>query len=58
LKLEEKEKVYECIRNDGDSFWNDLDFFDEAGETWNGYLFDDLLKILEKNGYDLVLKKL
>jgi len=52
--MEEKEKeiIYQAIRSHGDDFWNDS----EGG--WNGYLFEDILKYLSKDGFDLKLVKL
>ena len=49
MEKEEKEKVYQAIKNHGDSFWNDSE------HGWNGYLFEDILSYLEKDGLDLKL---
>lgn len=51
MKKEELEIIYKIIKENGDSFWND-----EIGETgWNGYLFEEILDMLAKKGYDLKL---
>jgi hypothetical protein len=47
--------VHRAIRKHGDDFWNDKDIPDEE---WNGFLFDEILSILEKEGYTLELVKL
>lgn len=52
MEEKEKEKVYESIGKHGDSFWK------EDSNGWNGYLFDEILEMLEKDGLDLKLTKL
>jgi len=51
MEEEEIVKVYQAIRKHGDSFWNDTDEL----SGWNGYLFEDILMCLEKDGLDLRL---
>ena len=58
MKEKELELVYEAIDNHGDSFWNDPSEGEVMGaEDWNGYLFDDVVEMLEKNGYGLRIVK-
>lgn len=48
--------VHECIDKFGDSFWKDFD--EVEGLVSNKYLFDDIIKYVNKAGYDLQLIKL
>ena len=52
MERNEKEVVYAAVRKHGDYFWND-----GRGDWWNGYLFDEMLSFLDKEGYDLALRK-
>ena len=45
---EAKEIVYASIRKHGDDFWNEAGI--DPGKSWNGYLFDEILEMLEKDG--------
>jgi len=52
IKESSKRQVYAVIKKHGDSFWNDCD---KAGKTWNGFLFDEVLDMLGREGLDLEL---
>ena len=50
-------KVIEIIKeNPLDDFWDD-DESDESGDISNATLFVEIVKMVNKGGYDLVLKK-
>ena len=58
MEREELEVVYKAIDKYGDGFWNDPSEGNEEGNpSWNGYLFDEILEMLEKDGYELKLVK-
>lgn len=62
MKKEELEVVHETIDKHGDSFWNDPssnpnDNNAMVDPSWNGYLFDEVVDMLNKDGFDLVLVK-
>jgi len=57
MKEEELEIVYKAIEAHGDSFWNDPSEGNEKDGNWNGYLFEEILDMLEKDGYELKLVK-
>ena len=58
MRKEELEVVHEAINRHGDSFWNDPSEGNEIGNaSWNGYLFDEVVDMLEKDGYELKLVK-
>lgn len=60
MKKEELELVYDAIDGHGDSFWNDPSEGNERGNidgSWNGYLFEEILDMLKKDGYDLRVVK-
>lgn len=51
----EKKQVYRAIRLNGDEFWNDWEC--KHPERWNGFLFDEILAMLNEEGLDLKLVK-
>ena len=51
MKESSKRRVYSAIKKHGDSFWNDA----SEENAWNGFLFDGILNMLEKEGLDLEL---
>jgi hypothetical protein len=51
---EEIKLVHEAIKTYGDGFWNSNPFNDEEG---NEMLFDEVVTMVNKNGYDLKLVK-
>ena len=60
MKEEELKIVHEAIDNHGDNFWNDPsegNVIENKDECWNGYLFDEILDMLRKDGYSLKLVK-
>ena len=62
MKKEELRIVREAIDRHGDSFWNDPSSNPDdnnvmGSESWNGYLFDEVVDMLEKGGYELKLVK-
>lgn len=64
MKKEELDIVHKAIDKHGDSFWNDPssnpddnNAMEDLNGNWNGYLFDEVVNMLEKDGYDLELVK-
>ena len=55
MKKEELEVVHKAIAEHGDGFWNDDESIGDV--DWNGHLFDEVVDMLEKDGYDLELVK-
>ena len=53
IKASSIRRVYASIKKHGDDFWNDT--LVDAGKSWNGFLFDEVLEMLEKDGLDLEL---
>ena len=66
MKEEDIRKVHDAILKSGDSFWNENDEGDIHEQIvegkipldWNGYLFNEILTMLEANGMDLELVEL
>ena len=57
MERNEKEVVYAAVRKHGDAFWNNGSGDSMTKDGWNGYLFDEMLSFLDKEGYDLALRK-
>lgn len=49
------ENVKKILRNNGDDFWRENHSDMEGGEVDNTWLFDEILEVLNKLGYDLVV---
>ena len=52
MKLDEKQQVFECISRNGDGWWTDLD---DEGNDNSEWVFEEILELLRKDGFDLVL---
>ena len=62
MKEEELKLVYEAIDKHGDSFWNDPSSNPDdnnamGSDSWNGYLFDEIISMLRMDGFDLKVVK-
>ena len=51
---EDKSIVHEAIKSHGDDFWRE----GKNGGGWNGFLFDEIVKLLNQDGYDLKVVRL